>query len=408
MHWSNPPHLIPMIEVIPGEQTSQETVDATSELVRRIGYHPVVEREVPGFVENRILYAILRECLDLVDRGIIDPEGLDLNVRWGIGYKLAVIGPMELLDMAGLDIYHAVGSYLNQDLSTSGDVSSTIRDLIDNGPARDEDGRRHLRLHAGADRGAASEAGGQAGRCPEGARGITVKVWLLDGGSIVIEHTQLMWNVPGPQARIPVYSVLIEHDDGLFLIDTGIDLDHMNRVLPFELPEQTEEQTIPAQLALAGFELGDVTTLVNSHLHIDHVGGNQLFDGNRRRARAARAGAGAGARPRAVRVLRLLRQVMGLRGGEVRDGLRRRRAAPRACGCTRRRVTRSAITPCSSRPKGRQPMLFAMDVAYTAAALEKGIQPGFHNDPVAGVRSIARVKDAGGGARRRHLLLARR
>ena len=133
LHWSNPPHLIPMIEVIPGEQTSQETVDAASALVRRIGYHPVVEKEVAGFVENRILYAILRECLDLVDRGIIDPEGLDLNVRWGIGYKLAVIGPMELLDMAGLDIYNAVGSYLNADLSTSGDVSSTIRDLIDKG-----------------------------------------------------------------------------------------------------------------------------------------------------------------------------------------------------------------------------------------------------------------------------------
>ena len=133
MHWSNPPHLIPMIEVIPGEQTSRETVDAASALVRRIGYHPVEEREVPGFVENRILYAILRECLDLVDRGIIDPEGLDLNVRWGIGYKLAVIGPMELLDMAGLDIYDAVGSYLNQDLSTSGEVSSTIRDLIGRG-----------------------------------------------------------------------------------------------------------------------------------------------------------------------------------------------------------------------------------------------------------------------------------
>lgn len=133
MHWSNPPHLIPMIEVIPGEQTSQETVDTTAELVRRVGYHPVQEREVPGFVENRILYAILRECLDLVDRGIISPEGLDLNVRWGIGYKLAVIGPMELLDMAGLDIYNAVGSYLNKDLSTSGDVSSTIREKIDEG-----------------------------------------------------------------------------------------------------------------------------------------------------------------------------------------------------------------------------------------------------------------------------------
>ena len=133
MHWSNPPHLIPMIEVIPGERTSRDTVEATAELVRRFGYHPVEEREVAGFVENRILYAILRECLDLVDRGIIDPEGLDLNVRWGIGYKLAVIGPMELLDMAGLDIYNAVGSYLNQDLSTSGDVSSTIRGLIDQG-----------------------------------------------------------------------------------------------------------------------------------------------------------------------------------------------------------------------------------------------------------------------------------
>ena len=133
MHWSNPPHLIPMIEVIPGEQTSQAAVDAASDLVRRIGYHPVLEQEVPGFVENRILYAILRECLDLVDRGIISPEGLDLNVRWGIGYKLAVIGPMELLDMAGLDIYDAVGSYLNRDLSTSAEVSSTIRAKIAEG-----------------------------------------------------------------------------------------------------------------------------------------------------------------------------------------------------------------------------------------------------------------------------------
>jgi 3-hydroxybutyryl-CoA dehydrogenase/5-formyl-3-hydroxy-2-methylpyridine 4-carboxylate dehydrogenase len=133
MHWSNPPHLIPMIEVIPGERTEQRVVDDACDLIRRFGYHPVVEKEVPGFVENRILYAILRECLDLVDRGIIDPVGLDLNVRWGIGYKLAVIGPMELLDMAGLDIYNAVGSYLNQDLSTSGEVSSTIRDRIAEG-----------------------------------------------------------------------------------------------------------------------------------------------------------------------------------------------------------------------------------------------------------------------------------
>lgn len=128
MHWSNPPHLIPMIEVIPGERTTRETIDAAVALVERFGYEAVVEGEVPGFVENRILYAIMREAVDLVDRGIIDADGMDRCVRWGIGYKLAVIGPMELLDMAGLDIYQAVGSYLNADLCNSSEVSKTITD----------------------------------------------------------------------------------------------------------------------------------------------------------------------------------------------------------------------------------------------------------------------------------------
>ncbi len=128
MHWSNPPHLIPMIEVIPGERTRAETIDAAVALVERLGYEAVVEREVPGFVENRILYAIMREAVDLVDRGIIDADGIDRCVRWGIGYKLAVIGPMELLDMAGLDIYEAVGGYLNRDLCNSAEVSKTITD----------------------------------------------------------------------------------------------------------------------------------------------------------------------------------------------------------------------------------------------------------------------------------------
>jgi 3-hydroxybutyryl-CoA dehydrogenase/5-formyl-3-hydroxy-2-methylpyridine 4-carboxylate dehydrogenase len=133
MHWSNPPHLIPMIEVIPGEQTSEETVAATVALTERVGYEAVVEREVPGFVENRILYAILREAVDLVDRGIVDAEGMDRCVRWGIGYKLACIGPMELLDMAGLDIYNAVGSYLNKDLSNNAEVSKTVTDRVARG-----------------------------------------------------------------------------------------------------------------------------------------------------------------------------------------------------------------------------------------------------------------------------------
>lgn len=134
MHWSNPPHLIPMIEVIPGEGTDASAVETTNELVRSFGYEPVlIAKEVPGFVENRILYAILRECLDLVDRGVISRADMDTCVKWGIGYKLAVIGPLELLDMAGLDIYESVASYLNPDLSNAPGVSSTITELTSQG-----------------------------------------------------------------------------------------------------------------------------------------------------------------------------------------------------------------------------------------------------------------------------------
>ncbi len=133
-HWSNPPHLIPMNEIIPGEQTAPEVTAATEELTRRIGYHPVtLKKEVPGFVENRVLYAIMRECLALLDEGVMDAEGIDLCVKWGIGYKLAVIPPIHLLDMAGLDIYTSVASYLNSDLSNEAGVSSTATGLKDQG-----------------------------------------------------------------------------------------------------------------------------------------------------------------------------------------------------------------------------------------------------------------------------------
>jgi 3-hydroxyacyl-CoA dehydrogenase len=133
-HWSNPPTLIPMNEVIAGERTSSEAVATVEELTRRIGYHPVtLKKEVPGFVENRVLYAIMRECLALMDEGVIDAEGLDLCVQWGIGYKLAVIPPIHLLDVAGLDIYTSVASYLNKDLSNESGVSSTAQKLHDEG-----------------------------------------------------------------------------------------------------------------------------------------------------------------------------------------------------------------------------------------------------------------------------------
>lgn len=133
MHWSNPPHLIPMIEVVPGERTSGAVVDELVEMIKAFGFSPVVEKEVPGFVENRILYAILRECVSLVERGVVSQADMDTAVKWGIGYKLAVIGPMRLLDMAGLDIYQSVGSYLNRDLCNDAEVSSIITDRTSQG-----------------------------------------------------------------------------------------------------------------------------------------------------------------------------------------------------------------------------------------------------------------------------------
>lgn len=214
-------------------------------------------------------------------------------------------------------------------------------------------------------------------------------VWLLDNGSIVIEHTQLMWNVPGPQVRIPVYSVLVEHDDGLFLFDTGIDLGHMNRVLPFELPEQTEEQTIPAQLALCGFDLGDVTTVVNSHLHIDHVGGNQLFKETDARNLIHERELAQARNHEPFEFFGYSDKSWDYEGARIETFAGDHELAP---GIRLLETPGHTVGHCSVLLEGEQPLLFAMDVVYTAGAMEKGIQPGFHHTPVDGVRSIARIK----------------
>jgi 5-formyl-3-hydroxy-2-methylpyridine 4-carboxylate dehydrogenase len=134
MHWSNPPHIIPMIEVIPGAHTDPKNTAAMTAIVKRIGHLPVlIKKDVPGFVENRVLYSIMRECVDLVEQGVIEPEALDTCVSWGIGYKLAVVGPMALLDMAGLDIYQAVSSYLNKELCTRTDTAGYVTDKTKQG-----------------------------------------------------------------------------------------------------------------------------------------------------------------------------------------------------------------------------------------------------------------------------------
>ena len=217
-----------------------------------------------------------------------------------------------------------------------------------------------------------------------------MKISFLDNGSIVIDHAQLMWNIGGgTPVRIPSYGLLIEHDDGLFVFDTGFDLEHTNAVLPFELPEQTPEQTIPAQLRACGFEPGDVTTLVNSHLHFDHVGGNKhlpdatvvLHERELEQARNFQPFERFGYSDRSWDYEgATFRTISG--DTELARGLWLFETPGHTIGHYSLLVT----------PDSGRPMVFAFDVVYTAEALEKGVQPGFHYDPVAGVASVERVK----------------
>lgn len=104
------------------------------------------------------------------------------------------------------------------------------------------------------------------------------KVYLLDGGTLVIDGFHAFWNRgPGGELRFPCYAVLIEHKDGRYIFDTGYDYDHVQRVLPFEKPLQTPEQTIPGALAKVGLKPSDINYVINSHYHFDHCGGNKYL-----------------------------------------------------------------------------------------------------------------------------------
>jgi len=104
------------------------------------------------------------------------------------------------------------------------------------------------------------------------------KVHLLDGGTLVIDGFHAFWNRgPAGEVRFPCYAVLVEHADGLYIFDTGYDYDHVMKVLPFEKPLQTKDQTIPGALALIGKKPEDINYVINSHYHFDHCGGNKYL-----------------------------------------------------------------------------------------------------------------------------------
>ena len=133
-HWWNPPHLIPVVEVVRGRHTSDATMDRTVSILDDLGKTPVrVERDVPGFVGNRLQHALWREAIALVADGVCDAATVDLMVRNTVGLRLAEMGPLENADYVGLDLTLAIHEAVLPSLNRDAHASPHLRALVAEG-----------------------------------------------------------------------------------------------------------------------------------------------------------------------------------------------------------------------------------------------------------------------------------
>jgi 3-hydroxybutyryl-CoA dehydrogenase len=133
-HFWNPPHLIPLVEVVPGAETLPETVDATYDLLLSVGKHPVkVKKDVPGFVANRLQHALWREAISIVENDIADAATVDECIKFGFGLRLPALGPMENSDMVGNDLVLAIHDYILEHIESSPDPSPLLREKVAKG-----------------------------------------------------------------------------------------------------------------------------------------------------------------------------------------------------------------------------------------------------------------------------------
>jgi 3-hydroxyacyl-CoA dehydrogenase len=134
-HFWNPPQLMAAVEVVRGEKTSQQTVDRTLALLRSVGKKPaVVQKDVPGQIGIRILYAMIREATWLVEHGVATPEDIDTIVKETLGTRLEVVGPLELADLSGVDLVNNVAKGgLYKSLDSSVYPQKIIQDMVARG-----------------------------------------------------------------------------------------------------------------------------------------------------------------------------------------------------------------------------------------------------------------------------------
>jgi len=133
-HFWNPPHLMPLVEIVRGEKTSDDTVAQMRDLWRHCGKVPVlVKKDRPGQLGNRMQMAMVREAVNIIQEGIADPDDVDTAARIGFGLRLPAYGVLEHQDMVGLVLGHAVCDYIARDLYNEPSAPALYREKIAKG-----------------------------------------------------------------------------------------------------------------------------------------------------------------------------------------------------------------------------------------------------------------------------------
>ena len=133
-HFWNPGHLIPLVEVVKSDATSDETAGTVMEVLRDVGKKPVLcRKDVPGFIANRMQHALWREAISIVENGIADAETVDMAVKYSFGLRLPQLGPMENADMVGTDLTWSIHDYILGALEDSHRPSPLLTKLKDEG-----------------------------------------------------------------------------------------------------------------------------------------------------------------------------------------------------------------------------------------------------------------------------------
>jgi 3-hydroxybutyryl-CoA dehydrogenase len=142
MHFWNPPYLVPLVEVVAGEKTSEAAVQTALDFLRRLDKDPVLlKKDILGHIGNRIQHAMFREAIHLVEEGVAEPEDIDRVIMSSLGPRYSMIGPMEYLDSVGLDLNVAIHSYLLADLAGDKEPQALLREKFERGDLGAKTGR---------------------------------------------------------------------------------------------------------------------------------------------------------------------------------------------------------------------------------------------------------------------------